>query len=238
MNPAGAGRTILVTGGTGALGRAVVTRFARDGATVHVPWVVEPEMREVEKGFASASREIRLHRCDVTSEAEVQTLVRDIEAAGQGIDVVANLVGGFACASLEQTDVATWDRMMRLNVTTAFLCSRAAVAGMKARRWGRIITVSSAPAVNRGGANLGAYSASKAAVLNFSESLAKELGAWNITVNAIVPTVIDTPANRKSNPAADTSTWLKPEEIADVIAFLASESAGIVSGTAVNLTRG
>lgn len=238
MNPAGAGRTILVTGGTGALGRAVVTRFARDGATVHVPWVVEPEMREVEKEFASASREIRLHRCDVTSEAEVQTLVRDIEAAGQGIDVVANLVGGFAYASLEQTDVATWDRMMRLNVTTAFLCSRAAVPGMKARRWGRIIMVSSAPAVNRGGANLSAYSASKAAVLNFSESLAKELGAWNITVNAIVPTVIDTPANRKSNPAADTSTWLKPEEIADVIAFLASESAGIVSGTAVNLTRG
>lgn len=238
MNQSAAGRTVLVTGGTGALGRTVVTRLARDGAAVHVPWVVEAEKKGVEKEFASASGGIRLHRCDVTSEGEIQALFRDIDAAGEGIDVLANIVGGFAYGPVEQTDVATWERMMRLNATTAFLCSRAAVPGMKARRWGRIITVSSAPAVNRGGANLSAYSASKAAVLNFTESLAKELAAWNITVNAIVPTVIDTPANRKSNPGADTSTWLQPGQIADVIAFLAGESAGIVSGTAVNLTRG
>jgi len=231
-------RVVLVTGGTGALGRAVVARFARDGATVHVPWVVEAEMREVEKEFAAVSRTIHLRRCDVTSETDVQGLFREIEATGQGIDVLASIVGGFAFGSIEQTDVATWDRMMRLNATTAYLCARAAVPGMKARRWGRIITVSSAPAVNHGGANLGAYAASKAAVLNFSESLAKELGSWNITVNSIVPTVIDTPANRKSSPGADTSTWLKPEEIADVVAFLAGEPARIISGTAVNLTRG
>jgi len=139
---------------------------------------------------------------------------------------------------LEQTDLAAWERMLRLNATSAFLCCRAAVVGMKTRKKGRIINVSSAPAVNHGGPHISAYSASKAAVQNLTESLAKELGASNITVNAIVPTVIDTEANRKANPGADTSTWLKPEEIAEVVAFLAGDAAGIVSGSAINLTRG
>jgi NAD(P)-dependent dehydrogenase (short-subunit alcohol dehydrogenase family) len=226
-----------VTGGTGALGRAVVARFARDGSVVHVPWVAEAEVEEVKGQFSSLGG-VHLHQCDVTSDAEVQNLFRTIGADGRGVEVLANVVGGFAYGSLEQTDPATWERMLRLNATTAFLCSRAAVPEMKVKRWGRIINVSSAPAVNRGGANLSAYAAAKAAVLNLSESLAKELAPWRITVNAIVPTVIDTPANRKSTPGADTSTWLKPEEIADVIAFLASDAAGIVNGTAVNLARG
>ena len=235
MNPRG--RCVLVTGGTGALGRAVVARFARDGSTVHVPWIVEAEAKDAEREF-SALGGVHLHRCDVTSESEVQALFRTIGAGGTGVEVLANVVGGFAFGALEQTDTATWERMLRLNATTAFLCSRAAVPGMKAKRWGRIINVSSAPALNRGGANLSAYAAAKAAVLNLSESLAKELAPWSITVNAIVPTVIDTAANRKANPDADTATWLEADEIADVIAFLASNGAGIVSGTAVNLTRG
>jgi len=229
---------VLVTGGTGALGRAVVSRFVRDGAAVHVPWVVEAEARELERQLGGLSRSVRLHRCDVTVDADVGTLIKAIEAEGRGVDVLANIVGGFAYGAVEQTEPAAWDRMMRLNATSAFLCTRAVVPAMKARRWGRIINVSSAPAVNHGAANLSAYAASKAAVLNLAESLAKELAAWNITVNAIVPTVIDTPANRKAEPGANTATWLKPEEIADVVAFLASEAAGVVSGSAVNLTRG
>ena len=231
-------RCVLVTGGTGALGRAVVARFARDGATVHVPWVVEAEVQEIEQQLGAAFQRVHLHRCDVTADQEVQTLFAAIKARGRSVEVLANIVGGFVYGSLEQTDAATWERMLRLNATSAFLCTRAAAPDMKARGWGRIVTVSSAPAVNHGGANVAAYSASKAAVLNLSESLAKELVAWNITVNSIVPTVIDTPANRKANPDANTTTWLKPEEIADVVAFLASDAAGIVNGTAVNLTRG
>lgn len=231
-------RCVLVTGGTGALGRAVVLRFARDGAVVHVPWVVETEVREVELHLGDALRNVHLHRCDVTSDSEVQALFEAIRGTGRTIEVLANIVGGFVYGALEQTEPPAWERMLRLNATSAFLCSRAAVPDMKAKRWGRIITVSSAPAVNHGGANISAYSAAKAAVLNLSESLAKELVAWSITVNAIVPTVIDTPANRRATPGADTSTWLKPEAIADVVAFLASEAAAIVSGTAVNLTRG
>ena len=229
---------VLVTGGTGALGRAVVRRFARDGATVHVPWVVEAEKKDVERQLGEGAGRVRFHPCDVTAEADVAKLFKVIEADGQGVEVLANIVGGFVYGALEQTDLAAWERMLRLNATSAFLCCRAAVAGMKAGKKGRIINVSSAPAVNHGGANISAYSASKAAVQNLTESLAKELGASNITVNAIVPTVIDTEANRKANPGADTSTWLKPEEIAEVVAFLAGDAAGIVSGSAINLTRG
>jgi NAD(P)-dependent dehydrogenase (short-subunit alcohol dehydrogenase family) len=154
------------------------------------------------------------------------------------VEVLANIVGGFAYESIEKTDLTTWERMFHLNATSAFLCCRAAVPAMKARRWGRIVNVSSAPALNHGGANLSAYAAAKAAVLSLSESLAKELAPWGITVNALVPTVIDTPANRKASPTADTSTWLSPEEIAEVVGFLATDQASAVSGGAINLYRG
>jgi NAD(P)-dependent dehydrogenase (short-subunit alcohol dehydrogenase family) len=232
------GRTVLVTGGTGALGRAVVRRFAEAGGGVHVPWIVENEVAELERALGDAFKSVRLHHKDVTSEEQVAALFRDVEEDSGQVDVLANIVGGFAAASLEDTNAETWYRMVRLNVTSVFFCSRAAVPGMKARRWGRIINVSSAPAINHGSANLSAYSAAKAAVLNLSESLAKELAPWNVTVNALVPSVIDTAANRKANPDADASRWLKPEEIANVIEFLASDAAAVVTGTAVNLSRG
>lgn len=236
MNPRNRG--VLVTGGTGALGRAVVARFSRDGATVHVPWVMEAEVPELKQQLGGLAGRVRLHRCDVTSEAEVASLFKTLETDGQRVDVLANIVGGFVFGPVDQTELAAWERMLRLNATSAFLCSRAAIPGMKARKWGRIINVSSAPAVNRGGSNLGAYSAAKAAVQNFTESLAKELGPWHITANSIVPTVIDTAANRKANPGADTATWLAPDEIAAVVAFLSGDDAGIVTGTAVTLSRG
>jgi NAD(P)-dependent dehydrogenase (short-subunit alcohol dehydrogenase family) len=151
---------------------------------------------------------------------------------------LVNLVGGFAMAPVEGTERAAWERMLQLNATSAFLCIRAAVPAMKAARAGRIVNVSSAPALNRGAEKMSAYSAAKAAVLNLTESLAKELAPWAITVNAIVPSVIDTPANRQASPGADRATWLQPAEVAEVIGFLASEAAGIVTGTAVNLSRG
>ena len=231
-------RIVLVTGGTGALGRAVVKRFLDSGAAVHVPWVAEVEIGELEALVGSAFSRITLHRSDVTSEAQVSELFRAVEDQTGPVEVLANIVGGFAYAAVEDTDSAVWDRMQRLNATGTFLCCRAAVPTMKARRWGRIINVSSAPALNHGAANLSAYSAAKAAVLSFSESLAKELSPWGITVNTLVPSVIDTPANRRASPGVDTSTWLKPEEIAEVVHFLASEAARIVNGAAVTLSRG
>jgi NAD(P)-dependent dehydrogenase (short-subunit alcohol dehydrogenase family) len=127
--------------------------------------------------------------------------------------------------------------MLALNATSTFLCAREAVKCMRPRG-GRIVTVAAVPAVTRGAANLSAYSAAKAAVLNLTQSLSKELVGDGITVNAIVPSTIDTPANRAAMPDADPSAWLEPAAIAEVVLWLAGESAGIVTGTAVMLSRG
>lgn len=231
-------RTVLVTGGTGALGRAVVQRFAGQGDEVHVPWIVEGEVENLKALLGPAMSRVTLHRADVTAEGDVGALFGAIEASGRHVEILANIVGGFAYASLEETTPDLWQRMMKLNAAGTFLCARRAVARMKAARFGRIINVSSGPALNRGAANMSAYAAAKAAVLNFTESLAKELVGFGITANALVPSVIDTPANRLSEPGADTSRWLRPEDIAAVIGFLASNDAGILTGTAVNLTLG
>ncbi len=213
----------------------MVRHFIDAGHSVHVPWVAEREVGELERYLGAAHSRITLHRCDVTSEPAVVELFGTL---GGRVDILANIVGGFAMAPIEETDFAHWNRMFQLNATATFLCTRAAVPGMKERSWGRIVNVASGPAVNHGAAKMSAYAASKAAVLNFTESLSKELVTAGITVNAIIPSVIDTPANRAGDPGADTSRWLKAEEIAQVVEFLCSDSAAIVNGSAVNLTRG
>ena len=228
------GRRALVTGGTGALGRAVVERLLNAGAAVHCTWV---DRKEADKMEAALGDRVRLHQADVTSEPAVTELFDALDRDG-GVQVLANVVGGFFSGSLDETDGKTWSRMLAMNSTSAFLCSRAAAAHMRRGNWGRIINVAAAPALDHGAADMSAYAASKAAVLNLTESLAKELAADGITANAIVPSIIDTPANRKAMPDADRRTWLTPSEIAAVVAFLASDSAAIVTGTAVRLSRG
>jgi len=206
---------------------------------VHVPWIADAEVGELQAVLGAPFARVVLHRYDVTSESQVTELFAKIKSqGGSSVGILVNLVGGFSFAPLEDTTVVDWDRMFRMNVTSAFLCCRAVLPSMKAAHWGRIVNVSSAPALNHGAAKLSAYAASKAAVQSFTESLAKEVVSWGITVNTIVPTVIDTVANRRATPQADTSTWLKPEEIAEVIGFLTSDSAAIVSGGAINLYRG
>jgi NAD(P)-dependent dehydrogenase (short-subunit alcohol dehydrogenase family) len=231
-------RVALITGGTGALGRAVVKRFLDDGAQVHVSWVVAREVDELKAVLGADAGRVRLHQADVGDAPAVQRLMADVAGDTGRLHVLANLVGGFAYASLDETDPATWQKMLAMNATSAFLCCKYAVPHMRPGGFGRIVNVAAAPALGRGAANMSAYSASKSAVLNLTYSLARELGRDGITVNAIVPSTIDTPANRAAMPDADRATWLAPVEIAGVVAFLAGEAAGIVTGTAVNLSRG
>lgn len=231
------GRVALVTGGTGALGRAVVARLVADAMDVHASWVTETEAGELEEMLGRDATRVHLHRADVTEPASVDRLIAAVTGDAGRLDVLANVAGGFASAPLEETAPAVWQRMLALNATSAFLCCRAAAPAMRRRKWGRIVNVAAVPALERGATGMSAYAASKAAVLNLTYSLAKELAPAGVAVNAIVPSIIDTPANRKAMPDADTSTWLRPEEIAEVIAFLVSERAGVVTGTAVNLAR-
>lgn len=215
----------LVTGGTGALGRAVVRRLLAEGADVHVTWHSRGELDDFRNYLGEDAEQVVLHEADVTDPDSVAALFGELNR----LDALANVVGGFAMGSLEDTTPKAWHHMMNLNATSAFLCASAR---------GRIVNVASGPALARGAANMSAYAAAKAAVLNLTYSLSKELGKDRITVNAIVPSVIDTPANREAMPDADRSSWLAPEEIAEVIAFLVSDAAEIVTGTAVNLQKG
>jgi len=232
------GRSVLITGGTGALGGAVVAAFVAAGGRVTVSWVSERERDALRAALGPAGKAVQMAQADVTDPDSVARLCATAAGPSGRLDALVQLVGGFAFAPVDETDPGTWHKMLALNATSTFLCVREAVKLMKPQGRGRIVTVAAVPAVNRGAASMSAYAASKAAVLNLTQSLSKELVGHGITVNAIVPTTIDTPANRAAMPDADTSTWLAPAAMAEVILWLAGGSAGIVTGTAVMLSKG
>jgi NAD(P)-dependent dehydrogenase (short-subunit alcohol dehydrogenase family) len=240
-------RVTLITGGTGQLGRHVVARALAEGARVHVP-VFDPDEGELLRSHLDhgeglpegASARLTLHDDgDLTDPDRVEAIFQAAEEReGRGVEILFNLAGGFEMAPVEETDPGSWERLWQMNATTAFLCSRAAFPGMKEGGWGRIVNVSALPAVERGQAGLSAYGAAKAAVLNLTQSLSREGVGKGITVNAVLPSIIDTAENREAMPDADTSTWIPPEEVAGVLAFLASDQARVVNGAALTLTLG
>lgn len=238
ITPSLGDRVAAVTGGTGALGPFVVRRLAEAGAQVHVTWRRAAEADRLRAFLGGSASQVVFHQADVSSPKDVAALFDAIRAAPGRLDILACLAGGFTAASLAETGPETWDTMVATNATSAFLCCREAVSLLRASGRGRIVTVGARPALERGGANMAAYAAAKAAVLSLTYSLAKELAPHRITVNAIVPSIIDTPANRAAMPRADTAGWVQPEEIADVITWLAGDAAGVVTGAAVNLSRG
>ena len=233
-------RIALVTGGTGQLGRHVVNRLLREGVRVHVPVLNDREAEDARSHAETNVPAVTFHpHTDLTDAAAVDAVYRAIvEREGRSPEILLNLAGGFAGGPVEETAPETWDHLWKMNASTAFLCSRSAFPGMKAARWGRIVNVSAMPALDRGKATLSAYGAAKAAVLSLTHTLAREGVRHGITVNAILPSIIDTPSNRAAMPGADTSTWLPAERIAEVIAFLVSHEAGIVNGAAIPLTLG
>jgi NAD(P)-dependent dehydrogenase (short-subunit alcohol dehydrogenase family) len=225
---AGAGRSVLVSGGTGALGRALVQAFLDAGYRVAVPWIVAAEAAAMRRDFAAAlgAGGLELFEADVAEEAGAVAAVKTAEP----LAVLVNAAGGFAGgAPLWETPLEAWDAMFRINLRTAVALSRAAAPGMRARLAGCIVNVASAAAHARP-PGLAAYTASKLGVVALTETLQKELAESGVRVNAVVPTTIDTPANRKAMPGADFSTWTPPEAIARVVLWLASDAAATVRG--------
>jgi NAD(P)-dependent dehydrogenase (short-subunit alcohol dehydrogenase family) len=231
-------RAAVVTGGTGQLGRWVVKLLLEGGWQVHVPWIERAEADELSDFLGALGTASRLAEVDITSADEVERFFASIGKGSGRLDALCNIAGGFAAAPLEDTDPATWEHMLKLNATSAFLCSRAAVPLMRAAGGGRIVNVASLPAVERGAAGMSAYASSKAAVLNFTYSLARELRSDSITVNAVAPEILDTPDNRASMPKADPAKWVHPREAARVVAFLASPDAAVVTGSVLMLAKG
>jgi NAD(P)-dependent dehydrogenase (short-subunit alcohol dehydrogenase family) len=219
-------RHAVVTGGTGALGSAVVARLLADGVRCHVTYVDEREL----EGYAHAQA-VDLQRVDVFDEAAVQAFYAGLPQ----LDASVHLVGGFAMKAIAETTLADFERMLRLNAGSAFLCCRAAVARMRARSGnggGRIVNVAARPAVVPTPGMI-AYATAKSAVAALSTALSAEVASEGIFVNAVLPSIMDTAANRRAMPDADFDKWPKVEEVAETIAFLASERNALTSGALI-----
>jgi NAD(P)-dependent dehydrogenase (short-subunit alcohol dehydrogenase family) len=228
-------RVVVISGGTGALGQAMVLAFLGAGTRVCVPYVVPAEQAALQARLAPAeAARVEMKPCDLADEAAVNAYVSDIAARHRRVDVLVNAVGGFAGGDLASTPMAEWNRMMTLNLTTAVVGCRAVLPEMTRARWGRIVNIASRAVIPPQGGFI-AYTVSKAAVITLTQALAQEVRAQGVTVNAVLPSTMDTPANRKAMPDADRSGWVSTESVAQVVAFLASDAAGAVTGAAVTV---
>lgn len=217
------GKIILLTGSGGGLGSVVMPILSGAGATlIIVDRVLSQDIIDRRGGF----------RADVTNESEVTRVVADTVKQAGRIDGLINLVGAFAPGSAVDTNAAKWQTMLSLNVTSAFLLSRAVIPHMTARRRGRLIHIAARAALEPfpGAA---AYLVAKAALISLIRVLALELGGAGVTVNGILPGTIDTPANRESMPQADRSTWVKPDSIAQVLVWLMSDETAAINGALI-----
>lgn len=213
-------RIAVITGGTGALGKAVVKRLLEEDVACHVTWKFEKELESFEYGDR-----VTLHRIDCADERAVEAFYDRLHR----IDASIHLVGGLAMAPATETTVSNLLAMFELNVVTAFICSREAIKKMRGRGAGRIVNVASRPALLPTGGMV-AYSTAKAAVAAMTVALAEEFRGDGVCINAIVPSVIDTPAKRAAMPKQDHSRWPKPDEVAAAISFLSGDDSAVTSG--------
>jgi NAD(P)-dependent dehydrogenase (short-subunit alcohol dehydrogenase family) len=225
----------LVTGGTGALGRAVVRRFLADGFSVAVTYLVEAEWNSLAAAESEAQRSGALLgvRADVTDEESMGRAVEEVAAALGGLRVLAHLAGGYAGGvDVERVEAKTVRQMLDLNLTSAFWSAKHVIPHAKRSGAGRLCFVSSRGALEYypGAA---AYAAAKLGLHALVQTLSQELKQSGVTANAVLPSVIDTAANRASMPKADHTTWVPPADIAALLSFLAGTGAQSVSGALI-----
>lgn len=227
------GRVVIVTGAAGGLGSAVTRAFEMAGAKLvlvdraadRLPRLF-PEMVYSPDHFLAVS-------VDLTDPEAVDAMVEETVQRFGRVDVLANIAGGFRSGTpVHDTSFETWDYLLNLNARTVLIVSRTVIPHMLEQESGKIVNVAARAAL-KGSANMAAYSVSKSAVVRLTESMSAELKRNGINVNCVVPGTIDTPSNREEMPSADFSRWVKPEALADVILFLASDAARAVHGAAI-----
>lgn len=224
------GKHVLLTGGTGGLGLGVTPIVLAQGATaVTIPYVRAQEVERLKGILAPADlARIRFIETDLTSEASVEALVNGMER----VDALIHLVGGFSMGKTHEYSYQQWRQDFDLNLNTTFLVCKHSLRRMLEQHYGRIVTVGSRGAVQPGG-QLAAYCASKAGVVALTQSIADETKGTNITANVVLPSIIDTPANRAAMGADHADRWVKPDSLGQVICFLASEAAQDLRGAAI-----
>jgi NAD(P)-dependent dehydrogenase (short-subunit alcohol dehydrogenase family) len=228
-----ASKIALVAGGTGGLGRSVSAAFLESGYKVIATYRVPEEWDALQRAAGATPDNLEGYAVDVTDEAGVAAFVEKLIAKHGRLDALINTVGGYAGGiPLWDLDAKTFDRMLSLNLRSGFALCRAVVPAMLKQKYGSIINVASKAAYDHA-AGASAYAASKAAAVAMFESLAADLKGTGVRVNSIVPSIIDTEANRRAMPKADFAKWPKPEAIARVILFLCSDDAKVVQGASI-----
>ena len=227
------GRVAIVTGGAGALGGAVTGRLLGEGAQVAVPLELAAHGDALRARIAPEARgRLSTEVVDVT-DLDAMTGFTDAVIARHGrVDILVAIVGGFAGGALIETDRATWEGMLAMNLTATFVAARAVVPHMVKAGRGRVVTIGSRAAVPPGPGVI-AYTTAKSGVIAFTQALARELQPHGITVNSVLPSTMDTPANRAAMPDSDRQGWVPVESVAGVIAFLVSDAAAQVTGAMV-----
>jgi len=222
-------KVVLITGGTGALGRILVKKFIGSGAVTISSFFNEKEAEKLKK----ESPNVELIKLDILKEEQllrtIPQLVKEFGTINTLVNVVGGYLGGKSIIELSETE---WDLMMNLNLKSAFLISKYVIPVMKSNNGGSIVHISSRTGQKSEGGD-SAYAASKAGLIRFVESAAQEFKEFNININCILPTTIDTEANRKAMPDADFSKWLSTEDLANVILFLCSSRGRVINGSAV-----
>jgi 3-oxoacyl-[acyl-carrier protein] reductase len=214
------GKIVVITGASGALGQVVVEHAIASGASVAA-------IDHATKGPASTPQRLQIGGIDLSDAAQAGTAIAAVIAQFGKIDVLINIAGAFSFETIADGNNKSWETMHRLNLLTALNASRAAIPHLSASKAGRIVNIGAMGAL-QAGAGMGPYAASKAAVHRLTESLAAELKG-KVTVNAVLPSTIDTAANRRDMPTADFTKWVTPDELSAVILFLASDHASAVT---------
>ena len=227
------GKVALVAGGTGGLGRAVSLAFLKEGAKLIVTYQKDQEFGNLKQAAGANASRLVGRRIDVTDEAAVQQLIEGIAAENGRLDVLVNTVGGYVGGiKLWELDTRVFDQMLALNLRSGYVLSRAAAKVMLRQGKGAIVNVAAKAALDHG-VGAAAYAASKAAAVALIDSLAADLRGTGVCANSVLPSIIDTEANRKAMPGADFANWPKPEDIARVILFLCGDDAKVIHGAAI-----
>lgn len=222
-------KVVLITGAAGALGRAVVQAFAEQGATLALTDHNRERLALLRSELGLTPERCHIHQADITRLDEAKSFAEATEQALGRVDAAIHIAGGFRMGITHESSEADWNYLMDLNARSAFNLVHGVVPVMKRSGGGSIVFIGSRAAL-QGASDMGIYAASKAALLRLSESMAAELSELDIRVNCVLPSIIDTPANRQNMPAADPDRWVRPESLAQVILFLCSPTARDIRG--------
>lgn len=227
------GQVVLVAGGTGGLGTAVSLAFLNEGAKVFVTYRKEQEFLSLKCLAGPRTTNLEGYELNVGDAAATIQVVTNVAKRNGVLDVLVNAIGGYSGGeTLWDAELDTLDRMIALNLRSGYALTRAVVPIMVKAGHGSVVNIAAKAAVDHA-AGASAYAASKAAALALMDSLAADVKGTGVRVNSVLPSIIDTPANRKAMPGSDSSTWPKPEDIAKVVLFLSSNHAAVIHGAAV-----